>query len=76
MTALLPGDRAIALDSAQELTKGRAYQVIAKRSEFTDFGAEVPCVVVTTWPERQAREILVRGGFLHLRAAEGWRAGL
>jgi len=71
-----PGERVIAKRTIGQIEKGRAYHVQNCRVEFTDFGAEVPVTIVSTWPERQAKEIEVRGGCLHLRLATLWSVGL
>ena len=74
-TLLHPGDRVIAKTNQQGLARGRTYQVLEARTEIAEcFRAvvEIPSYVLSTWPERQAHEITVRSGILHLRLATGW----
>jgi hypothetical protein len=69
---LHPGDRVIAKRTIQGIVKGHPYHVEDSRIEVTDFGAEVPTVVVSTWPERNPVRLTVRCGIVHLKLATQW----
>lgn len=74
-TILHPGDRVIAKTNQQGLQRGRTYQVKAAKIEIPECVrkvVEIPSYVLSTWPERQAHEITVRCGIVHLRLATGW----
>lgn len=65
-TTFNPGERVIARTNQQGLQRGKPYHVVAPQTVY-EWGRAVPSYRLSTWPNANPKELLVRSGIIHLR---------